>query len=173
MRLLKTTVHPCITIDTAPSFQREATRAIVFKDTKILLLYTKRYEDYSLPGGGIDDGEDRIQGLIRELKEETGAQNIHNIREFGRYDEHRPWYKDAFKKVHMISYCYYCDIEGELTAPKFEQHELDNGMSVHWVDIHSAIEHNLAIIANSDKQGLSIIRETYLLQLIAREKAYQ
>ena len=48
-------------------------------------------------------------------------------------------------------------------------HEIKNGMSVHWMDIDRAIEHNLETLAHSDKQGLSILRETYLLQLIAKE----
>ncbi|MEH6445619.1 MAG: NUDIX domain-containing protein [Oceanospirillaceae bacterium] len=169
MRLLKTTVHPKTQENAQPSFQREASRAIVIRGSNILLLYTARYEDYSLPGGGIDQGEDKTCGLIRELKEETGAQNVRNIREFGRYDEHRPWHKNDFNRVHMISYCYYCDIDDELLSPEFEQHEISNGMSAHWVNINQAISHNLDIISNSKKQGLSIIRETFLLQLIAQE----
>ena len=52
------------------------------------MLYTERYHDYTLPGGGIDEGEDDIEGLVRELEEETGAQNIRDIREFGLYEEH-------------------------------------------------------------------------------------
>lgn len=169
MRHLKTTIDPSLEDIEKNSFKREASRAIVLRDSDILLLFTARYEDYSLPGGGIDSGEDKITGLMRELKEETGAQNVRNIREFGRYDEHRPWHKPGFDSVHMISYCYYCDIDEELLSPEFEAHEISNGMSVHWINIHRAIAHNLDIIANSQKQGQSIIRETFLLQLIARE----
>ena len=169
MRHLKTTIDPSLKDIYHNSFERKASRAIVLKGADILLLYTARYEDYSLPGGGIDPDEENICGLIRELKEETGAQNIRNIREFGRYDEHRPWYKNDFDSVHMISYCYYCDIDDERLSPEYEAHEISNGMSPHWVNIHKAIAHNLDIIANSSKQGQSIIRETYLLQLIAKE----
>jgi ADP-ribose pyrophosphatase YjhB (NUDIX family) len=48
---------------------RKATRAIVLDGENILLLYTERYHDYSLPGGGVYDGESLINGLKRELKE--------------------------------------------------------------------------------------------------------
>ncbi len=42
-------------------------------------------------------------------------------------------------------------------------------MQAKWVDIFQAIAHNERTLANSDKQGLSIIRETYLLKAIAAQ----
>ena len=169
MKLLRTTTHPDIKDTSAPSFSRKATRAIVLNGENILLLYTERYHDYSLPGGGIDKGEGMIEALMRELKEETGAQNVRNIKEFGLYEEFRPWYKDDFDIVHMESYCYVCDIDEELLAPEFEAHELANGMVPKWINIHDAIKHNEDTIANSSKKGMSIDRETFLLKLIVKE----
>ncbi|MCV5389675.1 NUDIX domain-containing protein, partial [Escherichia coli] len=84
-------------------FQRNAARAIVLDGEDVLLLYTERYHDYRLPGGGIDEGEDVIAGLVRELEEEAGAQNIHSIKPFGIFEEFRPWYKDDADVMHMIS----------------------------------------------------------------------
>lgn len=171
MRLLRTTTHPDIQDLNATSFNRKATRAIVLNGSDILLLYTERYHDYSLPGGGIDEGEDNISALIRELKEETGAQNVRNIQEFGLYEEYRPWYKPEFDIVHMESYCYSCDIDEELLDPEFEAHELANGMVPKWVNIHEAIAHNEHTIANSEKKGMSVDRETFLLKRIVKEFA--
>lgn len=175
MRLLKTAFHPDVSIDDIDAtsslncIERHATRAIVLRGEQILLLYTKRYHDYSLPGGGIDEGEDEIAGLIRELKEETGAQGVRNIRPFGRYDEYRPWYKSDADIIYMASYCYLCEIDDELGTTAFESHEVGNGMEPLWIDIYKAIAHNEAVIAKSDKKGLSIERETFLLKLIASE----
>jgi 8-oxo-dGTP pyrophosphatase MutT (NUDIX family) len=169
MRLLRSTIHPDITDMSAKRFTRNATRAIVLNGDNILLLYTKRYHDYSLPGGGIDDGESNIAGLIRELKEETGAHNVNNIKEFGSYEEFRPWYKDDFDIVHMHSYCYVCSIDDELLEPELEPHEINNGMRPLWVNIHQAISHNEETISNSKKKGLSIERETFLLKRIVEE----
>ena len=169
MRLLKSTIHPDITDMSAKSFTRKATRAIVLNGKSILLLYTKRYHDYSLPGGGIDEGESNIEGLIRELKEETGAHNVQNIQEFGLYEEFRPWHKEDFDIIHMQSYCYVCTIDDELLDPELESHEIDNGMHPIWMNIYQAISHNEHTIANSDKKGLSIARETFLLKLIVSE----
>lgn len=175
MQLLKTAFHPDVSPqDISPTseltlIERHAARGIIVKGESILLLYTERYHDYSLPGGGIDEGEDEISGLIRELQEETGAQGIRNVTPFARYDEYRPWYKADADIIHMISHCYVCDIDDELGDTAFESHELSNGMTPLWMNIHEAIAHNEEVIANSDKKGLSIERETFLLKVIVEQ----
>ena len=172
MQLLKTAFHSDVSPeDISPTsslklIERHAARAIVVKGEDILLLFTQRYHDYSLPGGGIDDGEDEVAGLIRELQEETGAQGVRNVKAFARYDEYRPWYKADADIIHMISYCYVCEIDDELGDTAFESHEVNNGMTPLWVNIHEAIAHNEDVIANSDKKGLSIERETFLLKKV-------
>ena len=169
MRVIKSTVDTRITDQNQSCLTHNAARAIVLKGEQILLVFTQRFEDYSLPGGGIDPQETQIDGLIRELKEETGAQNIRDIKEYGRYDEIRPWNKQGYPLIKMISFCYTCSIDEQLLAPTLEDYEISNGMRPCWINIHTAIAHNQKIIEHSNKQGLSIIRETYLLELIARE----
>ena len=169
MRLLKSTVHPSLKSCDQSSFLRLATRSIILKGDDILMLYTQRYDDYTLPGGGIDDGEDQIQGLKRELEEETGALNIRNIKAYGLYEEFRPWYKDDFDIMHMKSYCYTCEIDEQLGETNLEDYEIKNGMKAVWINVYDAIEHNLDTIKNSDKKGMSIERETFLLELIRDE----
>ncbi|GEQ85806.1 DNA mismatch repair protein MutT [Patiriisocius marinistellae] len=132
-------------------------------------MYTKRYEDYSLPGGGLDLNEDKIVGMSRELNEETGAIDICNIKFFGIYEEYRPWYKSDFDIQHMISYCYTCDINKELGVSKLEPYEINNGMKPVWINIHDAISHNENTMVTSEKKGMSIERETFLLKLIAKQ----
>ncbi|MDB4836919.1 NUDIX domain-containing protein [Marinomonas sp.] len=169
MRLLKSSIHPSIEFLDEPSFLRLATRGIVVRGEDILMLYTQRYDDYTLPGGGIDEGEIQEEGLIRELTEETGAQNIRNVEAFGLYEEFRPWYKGDFNIMQMKSFCYTCDIDDALGETSLEDYELKNGMKAVWINIHDAIQHNLDTMKNSDKKGMSIERETFLLTLIREE----
>ncbi|PKG97122.1 DNA mismatch repair protein MutT [Paraglaciecola sp. MB-3u-78] len=127
MQLLKTAFHPAVSLEDISAASelrvivRHAARGIVVKGEDILLLYTQRYHDYSLPGGGIDEGEDEVAGLIRELQEETGRRAC-NVKAFARYDEYRPWYKPNGDIIHMISYCYVCEIDAELGDTALESH---------------------------------------------------
>ncbi|WP_125716091.1 NUDIX hydrolase [Pseudoalteromonas rubra] len=150
-------------------FTRPATRAIITRQSQILLLYTQRYDDYTLPGGGVDAGESLTDALVREVKEETGARSVTNIAPFGVYEEYQRWHKPDFDNVHIVSHCYLCEICGEFDEPEMEHYEINNGMRPQWVEIAEAIAHNEAVLANSDKQGQSLLRETRLLKLIATE----
>ncbi|UXI04416.1 NUDIX hydrolase [Photobacterium sp. TY1-4] len=169
MRLLRSTVHPDIDTLEGRIFHRRAARGIILDGENILMLYTARYHDYTLPGGGVDAGEDIVQGLIRELAEETGARNIRDLREFGLYEEFRPWYKPEHDIVHMASYCYVCTIDTELGETQLEDYEINNGMKPVWINIFDAIRHNEETMANSEKKGMSIERETFLLKRIVEE----
>jgi ADP-ribose pyrophosphatase YjhB (NUDIX family) len=169
MKLLKKIINPNLKTLNGRIFNRIAARGIILKDKKILLMYTKYYDDYSIPGGGVDSEEALIEGLKRELSEETGAQAIEVISEYGYIDEYRPYYKDDYDLMHMISYLYVCDIKGNLKAAQLEDYEIANGMKAKWVDISEAIQHNKELIANNKSIGDSIERETYILERIKEE----
>ena len=53
---------------------RISSRAIIFKDNKVVLIYRKRdYQEYYVfPGGKVEDDETNEECVIRECKEELG-----------------------------------------------------------------------------------------------------
>lgn len=170
MRLIKEIIHTGVQNTSGAIFKRRASRAIVLKQEDILLLYTKRYNDFSFPGGGVEEGEDLILGLHRELEEETGARNIRIIKEFGYIDEMRPHSRPEYDLMHMLSYFFVCEIDAALEQAKMEQYEIENGMEVRWVNIHDAIAHNKKVIALKEtSMGLSIERETLVMEMVVEE----
>ena len=82
---------------------REAVRAVIIKNNKILMVHSIN-EDYKFPGGGIKRGENKIEALVREVEEETGYVCTKIIKKLGIVTE-----KSKDKYVHdiifkMISY---------------------------------------------------------------------
>lgn len=88
-----------------PKLQRVAAYAVIVREGRILLSrlapYIARDELWTLPGGGVDHGEDPRDGVIREIKEETGltaeiapeariySSHQHGVwRDGGRVDAH-------------------------------------------------------------------------------------
>jgi len=170
VQLLKKLIHPDLKTTKGRTFERTTARGIILKDEKILLMYTKYYNDYSFPGGGVDSKEDLITGLKRELREETGARDIEVTQAFGYIDEYRPHYKKQYDLVHMESYFYFCSTSDDFQEPQLEDYEKNNGMQALWINIFDAIEHNQQVIKNKEaSMGFSILRETFALEAIAKK----
>lgn len=145
---------------------RRAVRGVVLRGDEILLLYTARYDDYSLPGGGVDDGEALDAALIREIEEETGASDVRVVAPLGWIDERRP-HRGNHDAMRMHSFIYLCDVAGELGETRLEHYERGNGMRPLWIDLEAAIAHNRTLMARRDaKMGLSIERETRILEWV-------
>jgi 8-oxo-dGTP pyrophosphatase MutT (NUDIX family) len=163
MTLLHTLQHSGIVPGTALS-ERQAVRAVILRGSEILLLYTRHYDDYSFPGGGLDAGEDPVAGLRRELLEETGAANVIVEGYIGYIDEYRPPLKAGRDGLFMRSHFYRCHVEGELGDASPEVYEVANGMVPRWVDIHAAVEHNRQVLSTKPaSMGMSVERETWML----------
>ncbi|MBT2771604.1 NUDIX domain-containing protein [Halomonas sp. ISL-60] len=149
--------------------KREAARAIVTRDDKILLLYTERYDDFSFPGGGIDPGESPEAGLHRELHEETGANQIEIVSHFGYVTEYAPTFKKDWDVMYQTSHWFNCEIGQTLGDTRFEDYEIANGMSAAWVSLEDALAHNRGVIQRRpSKMGISIHRETLVLERVAK-----
>jgi 8-oxo-dGTP diphosphatase len=122
---------------------RKASRVILFdEDNLIPLLFVSKYNYHKLPGGGIDEGEDRDAALIRECLEEVGSE-IEVSGEVGKIVEFRSKYK-----LRQISYCYYGKIisKGE---PDFTEKELSQGFKVIWLSLDDAISQ----VENDNPEG--------------------
>ena len=113
---------------------REAARAIVLDaDKNVALLRVANKNYYKLPGGGIENGEDRTAALQRECMEEIGC-SVEIVGEVGSVVEYRKMFG-----IKQISYCYVARVKGEKGTPALTPEELSAGFEPVWIPYDEAV----------------------------------
>ncbi len=133
MRILKEIRDKGLEADMLCTETREAARAVAFdKHGLIPLLFVGKHGYHKLPGGGIEAGEDVMQALAREMKEETGC-GIEVIGEIGTIVEFRTEWHNK-----QTSHCYFGKIisKGET---EFDDGEIENDFKLVWMTLDEAI----------------------------------
>lgn len=130
---------------------RHAARAVLSDEAgRIAVMYFTSTGSSKLPGGGIDDGEDTLSALRREVIEETGYE-ITDIRELGIVEEWR--YAVGMRQT---SYCYTAKIT-KFVGTNLTDKEAAEGMELRW---HAD---NEAAITAIEATETSLSREKYIL----------
>lgn len=149
--------------------KRYTVRGIMIKDKKVLMVYSHQFLDYTFPGGGINEGEDHIAALHRELNEEVGALEITNIRPYG-YMEEKKFSLNSGKVYLQTSFYYFVEINS-FGEQSLEENELIHGVEPMFVTIDEAIKQNLyALEAVEHKQGMKTVvpREIKVLESLRK-----
>jgi ADP-ribose pyrophosphatase YjhB (NUDIX family) len=64
------------------TFYRVSVKAFITNDRGQVLVVKENQDTWSLPGGGLDHGEDPLAGVARELKEELGITDASSLEPF-------------------------------------------------------------------------------------------
>ncbi|MEK5475673.1 NUDIX domain-containing protein [Paenibacillus sp. FSL R5-0407] len=113
---------------------RRASRAVVInRNNQIAILFVSKHNYHKLPGGGIEEGEEMANALIREVVEEVGAE-IDIVSEVGTIIE----YRDKFELI-QLSYCYLAKVKTLLDHQFLTDDEKANGFVLKWVSLEEAI----------------------------------
>lgn len=93
----------------------------------IALIHKTLKNEYKLPGGGIDEGEDPAAAFIRECREELGCM-VEIIEELGTAVEYKS--QENFKQ---LSFVYVAKKVDELDSRSLTDKEKDEGTEFVWL----------------------------------------
>lgn len=152
--------------------KRPSVRGVIIKNGKIAMMHSLKYDYYKLPGGGIEEGEELRDTLVREVKEESGlVVKKDTIKEFGYV---RRIEKGMFEDIFMQeNYYYLCDVEYDVSSQELDDYEAEEGFTLEFVTPEYAI--NVNNIGDHkekvEKQTFTgmLTRENRVLQMVIDE----
>lgn len=112
---------------------RNAARALIVRDDRILLLRKQGYSDgerFALPGGGQDPGETLRQALLRECEEEIGTRVlVHDLIHVADYFKVRD--TDPPSTRHLVEFLFSCEVPDDY-VPMNGAHPDEHQVGVVW-----------------------------------------
>ena len=111
--------------------QREASRAIILQDGKLLLSHEVNISQWMLPGGGLEAGETPEECCIREVGEETGCLVIPGNCFLVLNEYYEDW--------KFVSYFFLCEVVGN-TQRHPTKRELRVGAAPEWLPVEDALD---------------------------------
>ena len=101
---------------------RPSVRGIIIKNNKLAMIHSLTYDYYKFAGGGIENDENHLDTLIREVMEESGLKVIpDSVREYGLV--HRVEKGDSEDIFIQDNYYYLCSAEDTVYAQSLDQYE--------------------------------------------------
>lgn len=114
---------------------RYGARGIIEREDGLIAIFNKtKKNEYKLPGGGIDEGEEPEEAFRREVLEETGCL-IDGIKFLGFTKELKS--KDNFQQISYVFTAKVTEIKGQLNLT---QKEKDEGAKMIWATKEEALE---------------------------------
>ena len=143
---------------------RDAVRAVIIIENRILMAHLQKTDEYKFPGGGKNENESIEEALKREVLEEVG----YKVKKIGdkigiitEYDTAKEGKNYIFK---MISEYYLVEIQNIQLKQNLEDYEMDLLFKPCWTEIKTAYKTNVDKINRKMDTTPGINRETIALE---------
>jgi len=143
---------------------RNAVRAIIINENKILMVYLEKTDEYKFAGGGINENETIEEALKREVLEEIGYKVKNIIEKIGIMTEYSKALENENNVFKMISEYYLVEIENKQLKQNLDEYEEDLLFRACWVDMKKAYKTNMRNIENNNEKNPWIYRESIVLE---------
>ncbi len=149
-------------------FSRHSARAIIIQDRKVAMVYSRKYDYYKFPGGGIEKDEDPVRAMIRETAEEAGLSVLPEpVQEYGYV--HRVSKSDHSDADILLqdNFYYLCRAKAA-TGQNLDAYEAEAGFTPCWIEPETAIKVNRCHDHGSTDQTM-LEREARVLEMLISE----
>lgn len=151
------------------SFVRNSARSIIIRDKKVAMIYSVKYGYYKFPGGGIESGENPVDAMIRETREESGLVVLPDtVREYGYVHRIQKSDKDSAECFVQDNYYYLCETADETVSQELDDYEAKETYTLEFVEPAVAIMKNRNVV-QSPYNRMMFEREARVLELLISE----
>ncbi len=149
--------------------RRDSARAVIIRSGCTAMVYSRKYDYYKFPGGGIEGGEDPVAAMIRETREEAGLVVVPaSVRPYGYVHRAQRSDRDPTEIFIQDNYYYLCEAKATAVAQKLDGYEAKEGYTLAWVDPLLAIDKNRHV-GNCPYNRMMFEREARVLELLVDE----
>ena len=151
------------------AFRRDSARSIIITNGKVGMIHGRKYDYYKFPGGGIENGEDPIEAMIRETQEEAGLTVIpETVKEYGYVHRIQRSDKDPSECFVQDNYYYLCDVADGLVSQNLDEYEKRESYQLVYIEPSLAIEKNRSV-KDSPYNRMMFEREARVLEMLMLE----
>lgn len=151
------------------SFTRNSARSIIIRNGRVAMIHSRKYDYYKFPGGGIKKGEDPVDAMIRETREEAGLCVIPgSVREYGFVHRIQRSDLDPTECFIQDNFYYLCETSDALTSQSLDDYEAEEAFHLVFIEPERAIEKNMSV-GESPYNKIMFEREARVLEMLIRE----
>ena len=152
-----------------PRFVRPSVRGIVWREDKVAMIHSDRYDGYIFPGGGIEPDESLEQALLREVNEETGLTIIpESIKEYGSVLSMFKRHNDEI--FVQENYFYFCQAEEEIGIQTLDSYEAAEKYTLAFITPEEALRINRMPGHGTAEGSAWFERDIMILDRLIKEK---
>lgn len=141
-------IHPPdLPVNSTSVFNRTAVRAVILREDRLLMIFSRNMGDYKFPGGGVEAGEGLQDALRREVLEESGYYLAGDSQKIAHITEFRKAREDEFELYRLDSLYFRCRAAD--TAPvdlQLDDYEERLGFEARWVSPEEALRINRTVL---------------------------
>ena len=133
------------------------------------MIHSLKYDYYKFPGGGIEKGEDPVEAMIRETREESGLTvKPETVREYGYVHRIQRSDKDETECFIQDNYYYLCEAEDRAAGQHLDEYEARETYTLEFVDPMAAIIKNRSV-GQTPYNSMMFEREARVLEMLIAE----